>query len=278
MFVALFFLAMALTPEVWAFHYRGEISVPKISTVGNFNSTGEIAVTKPEIQIVIKKEYIPVPATDDTKTYTVEKGDTLSHIAWLHDTKIEVLMALNQAIKNPNKIFVGQTIQIPAPYAETKVGKLETTNAKLETAKEEAEKKAGILEDELETAKAEAATATENYNTLLKRVRAFLKEMGVNDFDAVKKDVNQLVSENIFFFGSTIVFALLAVVLTILLLNALKKLRSENVYIKCSDCGEMVMYKNWKRHQFTRCPNRKNKKVEVVEAEIIDADAEPAMA
>ena len=47
--------------------------------------------------------------------YTIKQGDTLLKIAKAHGLTIEELMAANPAIKNPNKISVGQQITIPTP-------------------------------------------------------------------------------------------------------------------------------------------------------------------
>jgi len=46
-------------------------------------------------------------------TYTVERGDTLSHIATAHGQTLQELLALNPTIADPNKISVGQRVNIP---------------------------------------------------------------------------------------------------------------------------------------------------------------------
>ena len=46
-------------------------------------------------------------------TYTVKSGDTLSGIALKHNTTVEALASTN-GIKNPNVIFPGQVLKIPA--------------------------------------------------------------------------------------------------------------------------------------------------------------------
>lgn len=49
--------------------------------------------------------------------YKIQKGDTLSSIAKKFGTTVQNLVAINK-IKDPNKIFAGQTIQYSAiPYA-----------------------------------------------------------------------------------------------------------------------------------------------------------------
>lgn len=49
-----------------------------------------------------------------TKSYTVKSGDTLSEIAVKYDTTTAELMKLNPSIKDPDVIYAGQTIQVPA--------------------------------------------------------------------------------------------------------------------------------------------------------------------
>lgn len=45
--------------------------------------------------------------------YTVEKGDTMSHIATNHGVSLDSLISHNPSIKNPNLIFPKQYIEIP---------------------------------------------------------------------------------------------------------------------------------------------------------------------
>lgn len=49
-------------------------------------------------------------------TYTVKSGDTLSGIAQNYNTTVGALVALN-GIKDPNKIYVGQVLEIPGSKA-----------------------------------------------------------------------------------------------------------------------------------------------------------------
>ena len=61
----------------------------------------------------------PTPVPEPTPTiYVVKKGDTMSKIANRFDLTIEQLLAANAAIKNPNKISIGDEITIPVPEAE----------------------------------------------------------------------------------------------------------------------------------------------------------------
>lgn len=47
-----------------------------------------------------------------SKTYTVKAGDTLWRIARLYGMSLNQLIALNPQIKNPNLIYVGQTVYL----------------------------------------------------------------------------------------------------------------------------------------------------------------------
>jgi len=50
---------------------------------------------------------------ESTTRYEIQSGDTLSQIAERHGTSVANLMRLNPKIKNPNKIFAGQKIEVP---------------------------------------------------------------------------------------------------------------------------------------------------------------------
>ena len=53
-----------------------------------------------------------------TVTYVVKRGDTLSAIAKRYNTTVATLLRLNPQIRNPNRLWVGQRIQVPAPAQE----------------------------------------------------------------------------------------------------------------------------------------------------------------
>ena len=78
----------------------------------------------------------------ETKTYTVKPGDTLSEIAETYNTTVEKLAKLNN-IKNVDLIFIDQVLVIDgeAPVAQTTteapVAEVEETPAVAETAVEE---------------------------------------------------------------------------------------------------------------------------------------------
>jgi len=100
----------------------------------------------------------------ETKTYTVKPGDTLSEIAETYNTTVEKLAKLNN-IKNVDLIFIDQVLIIDgaAPVAETTtteapVAEVEETPAVAETVVEE------TTYEETYEAPAQAPVATESYS------------------------------------------------------------------------------------------------------------------
>jgi LysM repeat protein len=57
---------------------------------------------------------------DQTATviYVVQRGDTLGGIAKRYQTTVAALLRLNPQIRNPNRLYVGQRIRVPAPTEE----------------------------------------------------------------------------------------------------------------------------------------------------------------
>ena len=100
----------------------------------------------------------------ETKTYTVKPGDTLSEIAETYNTTVEKLAKLNN-IKNVDLIFIDQVLIIDgaAPVAETTtteapVAEVEETPAVAETVVEE------TTYEETYSAPASAPAAAESYS------------------------------------------------------------------------------------------------------------------
>jgi LysM repeat protein len=61
----------------------------------------------------------PQPGNQITTTiYVVVRGDTLAAIAKRFNTTVAMLLRLNPQIHNPNRLFVGQRIQVPAPAGQ----------------------------------------------------------------------------------------------------------------------------------------------------------------
>jgi|GEM_PF-2237654 len=63
-------------------------------------------------------------SSNESASYIVEAGDTLSSIAIVHKTTVKELLALNPSIKDPDKIFAGQKITIPSVKEERDVAKV----------------------------------------------------------------------------------------------------------------------------------------------------------
>ena len=61
----------------------------------------------------IPPAFAQVSGTSSTSTYVVQVGDNLFRIALRYGVSVNQIAVLN-GIVNPNLIFVGQTLQIPA--------------------------------------------------------------------------------------------------------------------------------------------------------------------
>lgn len=59
----------------------------------------------------------PPPPPPPGQTYYVQKGDTLRKIASKFSTTVDAILGVNPQISNPNVIYVGQAITIPAGAA-----------------------------------------------------------------------------------------------------------------------------------------------------------------
>lgn len=55
----------------------------------------------------------PVSTPATTTTYTIRSGDSLSVVAQRHGVTYQALLAANPSITDPNRIFVGQVVNIP---------------------------------------------------------------------------------------------------------------------------------------------------------------------
>lgn len=56
----------------------------------------------------------PSPSAPAATQYKIKKGDTLYSIARRNHISLDVLLAANPQVKNPNTLKIGQVIYIPA--------------------------------------------------------------------------------------------------------------------------------------------------------------------
>ncbi len=70
-------------------------------------------ITNPNRILVGQSLCVKMITIVDNSTYTVQRGDTLSRIARRYGISMTVLAQVNN-ISNPNQIYVGQVLQIPA--------------------------------------------------------------------------------------------------------------------------------------------------------------------
>ncbi|HEV8158402.1 MAG TPA: LysM peptidoglycan-binding domain-containing protein, partial [Pyrinomonadaceae bacterium] len=71
-------------------------------TTNNFGATDKQTTTKTPLQTKVLQ----------TDEYTVRRGDTLTEIAAKTGQNLQELLQKNRQIKNPNKIYVGQKIEV----------------------------------------------------------------------------------------------------------------------------------------------------------------------
>ena len=103
--------------------YMGEGKViectPKWTNDVQYSNLGNLGYTNGHTRYWKKHGFLPwveyeeVSAPQEDKVYyTVKKGDTLSKIAKEYKTTVQNILALNPAITNPNKIYVGQKVRV----------------------------------------------------------------------------------------------------------------------------------------------------------------------
>ena len=68
----------------------------------------------------------PPPPPPSGQTYYVQKGDTLRKIAAKFNTTVDAILKVNTGITNPNLIYVGQAITLPAGVSSYVVQKGDT--------------------------------------------------------------------------------------------------------------------------------------------------------
>src|SRR5690554_2614647 len=103
-------------------------------------------------------------------TYLIQRGDTLSKVAAMHHTTVKELLSLNPEIKNPDLIFAGTTIKVPAKAADTDTDSVSSS---------------GVIQ---EIAKAYATTADKLLCIKPELINANVLGTGVQPVVAVEKD------------------------------------------------------------------------------------------
>lgn len=90
-----------------------ENSVIQSQALYNAYKTNFIDPIASELANLNQAATAPAPAQQQYETYTIRSGDTLSAIAKRYGTTVDKIMAANPYIKNKNKIYTGNTLQIP---------------------------------------------------------------------------------------------------------------------------------------------------------------------
>jgi LysM repeat protein len=98
---------------------RANVSIREIASLNNISDIDKIFVGQ--------RLKLPKSNPTQNKRYTVSAGDTISKIAATLNVDTSQLLALNPQIKDPNKIFIGQKINVPQT-ATIQDGKLIKSN------------------------------------------------------------------------------------------------------------------------------------------------------
>lgn len=64
----------------------------------------------------VEKSKIDITYTTEVLVYNIQKGDTLSEIAYYFEISEEELLELNPEIINPDLIYVGQYLRVYVAY------------------------------------------------------------------------------------------------------------------------------------------------------------------
>ena len=84
-----------------------------------------------------------LPAVQATTPYTIQKGDTLSSVAYKYSLRWQDVVAVNPGI-SPNKLRIGQTIQLPGQVDLAKARHVPTAAPKVSAPKSTAPKAAAV--------------------------------------------------------------------------------------------------------------------------------------
>ena len=131
-------------------------------------------------------------------TYTIQKGDTLSGIAKKYNTDVNTLMSLNPYITNANKIYTGNSINLPTQATQTT-----PTNTTGTTLTPPAKTTQQLAE---EYAASQTANTSNDTNALLEQYEKIAEqqkqalqqqqELMTNQINAQKEDVMKTYKDN----------------------------------------------------------------------------------
>jgi uncharacterized YkwD family protein len=117
--VALIIAVCILTASVcfaqgWTYTVKSGDTLSKIANT-NGVTVSDIMAANPSIKnsgVIYVGQKITIPSSKFV-TYTVQKGDTMSGIAYRYEITLTELLKANPSITNPASIYVGQKILIP---------------------------------------------------------------------------------------------------------------------------------------------------------------------
>lgn len=80
-----------------------------------------VVLTVLVLAFLLPLRSIPTAMAECTPSHSVVAGENLSRIAQRYDTTVAELILRNPTIRNPNRIFVGQTICLPGTIGDARV-------------------------------------------------------------------------------------------------------------------------------------------------------------
>jgi LysM repeat protein len=100
---------------------------------------GAVATQPAEPMTPIVTAPVELPVVQATTPYTIQKGDTISGVAYKHSLRWQDVVAVNPGI-SPNKLRVGQVIQLPGQVDLSKVRHMPVSTPKASAPKTTAPK------------------------------------------------------------------------------------------------------------------------------------------
>jgi len=107
----LFRIAIRFRTTVQALAAENGIANSRLIYVGQTLRIPASAGTQPAPSTAVPATATPAPTGG---TYTVQRGDSLGRIAARNNTTVAAILAVNPNITNPNIVYVGQVINLPA--------------------------------------------------------------------------------------------------------------------------------------------------------------------